>query len=273
MKTLWQDLRYGVRMLLRNKGFTLIAVLTLALGIGANTAIFSLVNKLILRTLSVKSPEQLVLLSSESVSPHFINDVFSYPDYLDYRDQNQVFSGLIAFARTKFDLGIGDQIEEVNGEYVSGNYFDLLGVKAIRGRTFLPEENKTPGTHPVTVISYGLWQRRFGSDPQLVGKTINIKGAAFTVIGIAPNSFTGMIVENPMDIWVPFMMRPTLMPGDTFLTGRNIAWISLVGRPKPDLTLEQTRASMDVLATQIRHSYQPESDWHLPSNDRKMILE
>lgn len=234
--TLIQDLRYGIRMLWKSPILTAVAVLSLALGIEANTSIFSLVDKLLLRALPVKAPQQLVLLSSESISPHFINNIFSYPDYADYRDQNQVFSGMIAFSWTKADLGIGDQSEKLDGELVSGNYFDVLGVEAVRGRTFLPEEDKTLGTRPVAVISYGLWQRRFGSNPDLVGKTIALGGVSFTVIGIAPRGFTGMMIERSVDIWVPLMTRPQLTPGFTSLTKRNDGWLRIMGRLKPGIS-------------------------------------
>src|SRR5256885_5531836 len=147
MQILWQDVRYGIRMLRNNPGFTFIAVLTLALGIGANTAIFSLVDKLLLRTLPVVDPDQLVLLSSESVSPHFINNIFSYPDYVDYRDQNQVFSGLIASCQSRVNLSLSGEVESANVSLVSINYFDVLGVKPLRGRMISPEEGETPGKY------------------------------------------------------------------------------------------------------------------------------
>ncbi len=138
MKALSKDIRYGVRGLLRQPGFTTIVVITLALGIGANTAIFSVADRLLIRSLAVKSPNQLVLLNSISVSPYFVSNAFSYPTFTDYRDQNQVFSDLVAFSRTRLELKTDGNIERVPAEYVSGNYFDGLGLSAARGRTFLP---------------------------------------------------------------------------------------------------------------------------------------
>ncbi len=273
MSLLWQNTRYGLRMLRKSPGFTAVAVVSLALGIGANTAIFSLVDKLLLRTLPVKAPEQLMLLSSESISPHFINNIFSYPDYADYRDQNQVCSGLIAFNQTSLNLGSDEQAAKVTGEYVSGNYFDVLGVQTVRGRASTPEEERAPDAQPVAIVSYGLWQRRFSADPDLVGKAVTLNGVSCTVIGIAPGEFTGMTLERPTDIWVPLLLRPQLTPGFAGLTKRNGAWLKIMGRLRPGVTSEQARAGLDVLATQIRGTYLSESERHLPFNERRMLLE
>src|SRR5215470_16018543 len=146
MQTFLQDFRYGFRMLLKNPGFTVVAVVTLSLGIGANTAIFSVTDKLLLRSLPVKDPQQLFLITSVSVSPHFVSNAFSYPVFNDYRTQNTVFSGLLAFSRTELELTTNNGIERIKSEYVSGNYFDVLGIKAARGRTFTRDEDSTPGT-------------------------------------------------------------------------------------------------------------------------------
>src|SRR5262245_57774278 len=148
MNTFWQDLRYGARMLFKYPGFTLIAVVTLALGIGANTAIFSATDKLLVRSLPVKEPARLVLLNSVSVNPHFVSNAFSYPNFSDYRAQNQVLSDLLAFTTVDLEFKKDDRMERISGEYVSGNYFDALGVRAARGRTFSPEEDRTPSAQP-----------------------------------------------------------------------------------------------------------------------------
>jgi len=158
MQMLRQDLRYGVRMLLKKPGFTLIAVITLACGIGANTAIFSVTDKLLIRSLAVEKPQQLFLINSVSVNPHFVSNAFSYPNFSDYRAQNRVLSGLLAFTRTQLDFKKDERVERVESEYVSGNYFDVLDVRAARGRTFSPEEDWTPGTQPVVVVSDGFWR-------------------------------------------------------------------------------------------------------------------
>ena len=153
MNSLSKDIRYAIRGLWRQPGFTAVVVVTLALGIGVNTAIFSITDKLLVRSLAVRNPNDLVLLNSVSVSPYFVSNAFSYANFVDYRDQNQVFSGLVAFSRTRLELQKDGAIERVPAEYVSGNYFDVLGVQAARGRTFLPGEDKAPGTQPVIVIS------------------------------------------------------------------------------------------------------------------------
>ncbi len=273
METLLQDIRYGARVLLKSRGFAAVAVLSLALGIGANTAIFSLVDKLLLRSLPVEAPDELVLLTSESVNPHFVNNIFSYPDYADYRDQNEVLSGLTAFIQMPEKLGSEDHPEQVLAEIVSGNYFDVLGVKTARGRAFLPEEDKTPGTHPVTVLSYGLWQRRFGADPEIIGKAVPINGLNYTVIGIAPQNFTGLNIESSTDLWVPVRMFPQLMPQTFSFDERRMAWLRVAGRLKPGVTIAQAEASLDTLARQIREGTLPASDLNLPFNERRMRVE
>src|SRR5689334_906665 len=159
-----QDLRYAIRTLVKRPGFTLVVIFTLALGIGANTAIFSVTDKLLLRSLTVKDPNQLVLITSVSVSPYFVSNSFSYPIYVDYRQGNNVFSGLIAFDRGELELNNGTTIERVRSELVSGNYFDVLGVSAARGRTFAPSEDVTPGSQPVVVIAESFRRTKFANE-------------------------------------------------------------------------------------------------------------
>src|SRR5215208_7889861 len=179
MDSLIKDIRYAIRSLIKRPGFVAIAVITLALGIGANTAIFSLVNTVLLRSLPVDRPGEIV-----SVAVRGKNDsmsAFSYPNYKDFRDRNEVLSGLLVYRFVPLSLSRGGVNERIWGYEVSGNYFDVLGVKAIRGRTFLPEEDKTRLTHPVVVLSYDGWKRRFGGDPGLVGKDILINNHQFRV--------------------------------------------------------------------------------------------
>jgi predicted permease len=256
MQTLWQDLRYGARMLMKNPGFTLIAVLTLALGIGANTAIFSVTDKLLVRSLAVKEPGQLVLINSVSVNPYFVSNAFSYPNFSDYRAQNQVLSGLLAFTTTQLEFKTNDRIERVSGEYVSGNYFDVLGVRAARGRTFSPDEDRTPGTQPVAIVSDGFWRRRLGGDPNLTGQTITLNHIPLTVIGVAPPSFNGMILEEPTDVWVPALMHP-LLAQSKFIENRKDGWLLLMGRVKEGVGLAQAEAGLDTLAQQIKEANTP----------------
>jgi macrolide transport system ATP-binding/permease protein len=255
IETLMQDLRYGARMLLKNPGFTLIAVLMLALGIGANTVVFSIINAVLFRPRPVAEPERLVeLYSSDARNPYGWS---SYQDYLSFRDQGEVFSGLAAYRPGRFKLGGEDGVEPVIGEAVSGNYFDVLGVKAFSGRAFLPEEDRTPGSHPVVVIGHDLWRRRFGADPVLIGKPIKINNQALTVIGIAPPEYTGMIRGLAAEVWVPVMMIPRLEPADDMsrLNNRGANWLFIVGRLKPDATLEGARARFDLISAQLRGAY------------------
>src|SRR5690242_6657238 len=174
-----QDLRYAIRTLGKRPGLTLVVIFTLALGIGANTAIFSVTDKLLLRSLAVKHPEQLVLITSVSVSPHFVSNVFSYPIYRDYQKDNPVFSGLVAFERGELELSNSTTTERVVSELVSGNYFDILGVTAARGRTFAPEEDVTPGTQPVVVISESFRRKKFVNEDPL-GKTLTLNNVPLT---------------------------------------------------------------------------------------------
>ena len=256
MNNLLQDLRYGARTLLKKPGFTLIAVVTLALGIGANTAIFSVTDKLLVRSLPVKDPQQLVLINSVSVSPHFVGNAFSYPDFSDYRAQNEVFSGLLAFNTADLELKTNDQVERVASEYVSVNYFDVLGVTAWRGRTFSPEEDREPGAQAVVVISDAFWRKRFAADPNLIGQTITLNGFPLTVIGIAARDFNGMILEEPTEIWVPALMHPRLAQSK-FIEHRNDRFLLLMGRVKDGITQPQAEAGMDALAQQVKDANTP----------------
>jgi predicted permease len=243
-------------MLLKNPSFTLIAVITLALGIGANTAIFSVVDKLLVRSLAVKDPGRLVLINSVSVNPHFVSNAFSYPNFSDYRAQNHVFSDLLAFTTTQLEFKTNDRIERVSGEYVSGNYFDALGVGVARGRTISREEDRSVGAQPVVVVSDGFWRRRFGADPNLIGRTITLNDVPLTVIGVAPPSFNGMILEEPTEVWVPVLMHPRLAQSK-FIENRKDGFLLLMGRVKEGVSHAQAEASLDVLAQQVKEANTP----------------
>src|SRR5215470_5874070 len=270
---LLQDLRYGARMLLKNPGFTLIAVITLALGIGANTAILSVADKLLLRQLPVKNPSRLALISAESVNPKFQNTIFSYPDYVDYRDQNEVFSDLFAFIAQTVKLGTGEQSNEISLELVSGNYFDALGVAAAQGRVIRDEDNRAEDAHPVAVISHNCWQRRFGGQPGVVGQALLLNGASYFIIGVAPAHFTGMTLEVPAEAWVPLMMQRQLSSATTSNSERRMAWLRLMGRLKPGVTLAQAQVSFDLTAQRIWEANTSLSDRKLPFNERRFMLE
>jgi macrolide transport system ATP-binding/permease protein len=240
LEILSQDLRYGLRMLVKNPGFTLIAVLTLALGIGANTAIFTLLDKVLIRPLPVEQPHQLVTFVEDAGgSP----GIFSYPLYAELRDRTDVMSGVAAFEQRTFSLSDGNATERVVGQIVSGNYFATLGVRPALGRFFLPEEDLTPNTHPVIVISHGLWRRRFGADPAVIGRKLSLNAYRYTVVGVAPSEFTGTTRGTVNDIYAPIMMHAQA-GGVCSLDNRNCGWLSLIGRLKPNVSRQQAQAAL-----------------------------
>ncbi|MCI0490672.1 MAG: ABC transporter permease [Blastocatellia bacterium] len=255
MKTLFQDLRYGLRTLLKSPGFTLIAVLSLGLGIGANSAVFSLVDAVLLRPLPVEQPDRLVALTTSDnheVYPHGL----SYLDYLDYRDHTEAFSGMTAFSPIQLSISSGGESRMALGYMVSGNFFSVLGVSAALGRTFLPEEDLTPGSHPVAVIGYGLWQQRFGADPDLPGKTVMLNGHPFTVIGVAPKDFRGVEVIATPDVWVPMMMHAQAAPGSPrLLDDRESHNFRVWARLKTEVSFDEAQAAVSVQARQLEEAY------------------
>src|ERR1044071_2613381 len=212
MEKLLQDVRFGFRQLMKQPGFAVLAIISMHMGIGANTSIFSLVDTALLRPLAVKEPSQLVELYG---TLHNGADwsLQSYPNYKDYRDRNAVFSGLFVYRVVVSGLTINNTSQRVWGYLVSGNYFDVLGVKPILGRAFLPEEDQTPDSHPVAVISYSCWQRRFAGDAQVVGKTVQFNSHAFTIIGVAPKGFIGTEVAYDPEMFIPVMMAKTIERG------------------------------------------------------------
>jgi len=259
MDTLLQDLRYGIRILAKSPGFTAVAVLCLALGIGVNTAIFSLIDALLLRPLpGVEDPARLVnVYTSDFSSGRF--GTSSYPDYIDYRDQNQVFSELAAYASNQpVNLSTGSEPERVPAIIATGNYFSVLGVKAALGRTLLPEDDRTPGAHPVAVISYQIWERDFGSARDVIGKTLTLNGHSFTVIGVAPKDFRGTDLRAAPAVWVPMAMYAQINPVFARFgpfNRRGARTFFMVGRLKPEVSLEQAQANIDAIAAQLAQAY------------------
>ena len=253
MHAVAQDIRYAVRSLAATPGFTLVVVLTLALGIGANTAIFSLTDQVLLRLLPVKSPEQLVLLDGPGAfqGRTFNNGTFSYPMYRDFRDQGHVFDGVLARFPSPLTLMTSGQAERVGGELVSGNYFDVLGVRAHIGRTFTQEDDRTPGGHPVAVLSYNFWMRRFAGDRSVLSRTVTLNGLPMTIVGVTPQGFYGIVVgENP-DVMVPVMMKAQMTPTWDDLQNRRSRWLTVMGRLKPGVSVTQAEAAMNVVYRQI----------------------
>ena len=270
LRDLRQDVRYGIRMLLRNPAFTTVAIVSLAIGIGANTAIFSIFNSLLLRPRPIADPERIVeLYTGESRQPF---EGSSYPSYVDFRDRGDVFTGLTAYGIRQYRLGNASGDEQIWGELVSANYFDVLGVPLAWGRGFMAAENEVPGRDPVVVISHGLWQRRFNGDPDFVGRTIVLNGHQLTVVGIAPPQYTGGMRGLASEVWVPIMMGPQLEPryGNGLLTRRS-RWLISIGRLKPDVSLEQARARFDVISRELQAS-QPE-EWRAVQRETGRVRE
>ena len=253
MDSIIKDVRYAVRGLLKRPAFVVVAVVTLALGIGANTAIFSLVNTVLLRSLPVENPNEIVSVSVRGKNDSMM--AMSYPNYKDYRDQNQALSGLLIYRFAPLSLSRAGNNERVWAYEVSGNYFDVLGVKAFRGRTFLPEEDKTKLSHPVVVLSYDTWQRRFGGDQEIVGKEVVLNDHKFQVVGIAPAEFKGTELIYSPDLWVPASMQSWIEPGSDYLEKRSVNNFFAVGRLKPGVNARQAEASLNQLALQLGKEY------------------
>ncbi len=261
IESLLQDLRYGLRMLAKNPGFTVVAVLTLGLGIGVNTAIFSVIDAVMLRVLPVQNPEQLVQVGFQGKhsGESFVGESFSYPLFTALRQYNQVFTDISAL--DYWDLSDahpanpGSTSEPVKGQMVSVNFFSLLGVKPVIGRTFASDEDNGAGAHPVSVISYALWTRMFAHDPAVLGKRLVIEDTPFTIIGVAPAHFSGVSPGRSYDVWVPVSMQPQVLPGGNRLTASDTNWLSLVARLKPGVPMEQARASLDVVYQQIQRDH------------------
>ena len=254
MGTLWQDIRYGIRVLLNRPGFTVTAILTLAVAIGLNTAIFSLFNALILRPLPVQDPANVVNLYAGTEGEQG-SGVFSYPDFADSRAQNSVFSAMAAHAGGHVLLGSANGSSDSRPEWlkanlVSANYFDLLGALPAAGRSFLAEEDQTPNARPVVILNYGFWKRRFGADAALVGKRITLNSLAYTVVGIAPQDFVGADPEVP-DVWIPLMMTPNVQGGRSPFTDRESGWLFVIARLKPGVPPAQAQSEMSVLASRF----------------------
>jgi predicted permease len=268
LEELWQDLRFGARMMRKAPGSTAVAVLALALGIGVNTAILSAANGFVIRPLPVETPDQLVVPFWGRKSDGEVWGTFSYMNYVDLRDRNTSLSGLLAWQMTSAGIsdsegrnsGDGTRADVVWGELVSSNYFDVLGVKPILGRGFLPEENRTQNTHPVVVLGHALWQRRFNSDSAILGKTIFLNGSPFTVIGIAPATFKGLEYAVRQDFWAPLMMHVKFGGQTGWETSRGWAgFVALMGRLKPGVTVAQADADLKQVANNLAQSHPKEN--------------
>jgi len=250
MNTLLQDLRFSLRMLLKKPGFTLVVVLALALGIGANTAIFSVVNTILLRPLPYKNSDRLIWLRETNPSADIKEETLSPPNYLDWKTQSQSFEDMGAFASTRVTLTSGSgEPERINASYVADGFFSVLGAEAQIGRTFTPEEDK-PGNARVIILSNGLFERRFGSDPNLIGNAITINGNPYTVVGVMPKGF---ISPKPDDRRPPEAYAP--LAADYNQEDRRGDYLNVIARLKPDATVEQARAEMATITERLEQQY------------------
>jgi predicted permease len=253
MENLLQDIRFGLRTLGKNPGFTIVAILTLALGIGANAAIFSLTDQVLLRLLPVERPQELVVLTSPGVNHGRVwsdsdgGPSFSYPMYKDLRDRNEVFTGLLARYHTAVNVAGQRESQLAEGELVTGNYFQVLGVRPFLGRVFSAQDETAPGANPVTVVSYGYWTRHFGSDPNILNKQLAVNGSSLTIVGVAWPGFTGVQVGQIPDLFIPITMKAQMTPNWDGLADRNDHWMTMLGRLKPGFSVAKAQAGLAPL--------------------------
>ena len=246
---MWSDLRFGLRTLRRSPVFTSVAILSLALGIGANTSIFSLLSQVMFRMLPVADPERLVVFHAEgeregTSSSDNHEAVFSFPMYKDLRDRNQVFDGVIARSSTAVSLSFGGQTERVRAEVVSGNFFEVLGVRAAIGRVFTADDDRVPGGHPVVVLSYGYWKQRFGGRTDILDQKVSVNGHPMVVAGVAPAGFHSVLSGDTPKLLVPIMMKREVTPAWDALDDRQYRWLSAFARLKPGVLRRQAEAAM-----------------------------
>jgi predicted permease len=263
MTHLAADLRYAWRTLRQTPVFTIVAVLSIALGIGANTAIFTLVDQVLLRLLPVKDPARLVMLRGPSGDQHYGanygNQMLSYPMYEDFRDHNEVFDGMFGRHQLGVQVGFNGGTERATGEIVSGTYFPVLGVNAAAGRLFGPGDDRAPGGHPLAVLSYGYWSSRFSRDPGVIGRTLIVNNQALTVIGVAQEGFSGIDVGETTQLFIPMAMKAQITPGylRNNVDNRRARWVQVFGRLKPGITAEQAQGQLQpyfrsIIETEVK---------------------
>jgi predicted permease len=260
MDTLWKDLRFAVRVLLKSPGFSAVVIFSLALGIGATTAIYSIVNAYLLRPMPVDHPEKLLAIYVSI--PHGGANVegFSLPQWKDFRAAETGLSDIMGSTGLPLSMTDGEKPELIWGEIATGNYFSGLGVHPIVGRGFLPDEDEKPDGKPVCVLNYNFWQRRFHGDPEIAGKTIKLEGHPFTIVGVAPRGFIGTVLFNFVpDVWVPVAMQKTIAPNFDNINERGERWMSVRARLQPGVTPKQAEAALNVVATQLAREY-PKTD-------------
>jgi putative ABC transport system permease protein len=282
-ETFLQDIRYGIRMLAKSPGFAAIAILTLALGIGANTAIFSLTDQVLLRLLPVQRPDELVVLrspgpfSGRTWSDGDTSASFSYPMYKELRDRTEVFAGLLGRFSVSLSIAGQGDTERGRGELVTGNYFEVLGVQPAIGRVFTPEDETAPGANPVAVLSYGYWTRRFGNSPAILNQQLSVNGASLTVVGVARAGFTGVQIGQVPDIFIPITMKAQMTPNWNGLDEHKDRWMAILGRLKRGFTRAKAEAGLQSPFRSILEAELPLFKFHAETErrflDRRIVLD
>ena len=266
-----RDIRLAIRSLRRDRGFVLTAVLSIGLGVGANAAIFSLVNQALFRVLPVHDPERLVLLDwrGDFVGKGWgSSNLMSYPFYRDLRDQTQVFDGVFARAPFAVNLAIEDSAEPIHAEIVSGSYFSVLGVRPFLGRLIDESDDQQPGAHPVVVISYDFWRARLGSRPDVIGRTVRINTHPMTIVGVAAEGFNGIDWGDIPAVWIPTMMKREATPAFDWLFDRRGIWVHVFGRLKPGMTRQQAQAALQPWFNAMLRADMSREDWPHVSPDQ-----
>jgi predicted permease len=254
MSGLFEDFRFGLRALAKYRRFSAVCILSLALGIGANTTIFTLVNAILLRPLPVPDPGRLAAVYTlDSRNPGFWG--VSYSNYKDYRDRNQVFSSLLVYSGVGLNFTGGAEPRLVMGQLASANYFSTLGVNPIVGRSFLPEENNPAGASLVAVISYRFWRQQYGGDPGILARDVNLNGRPFRIVGVAPEGFQGLDTLTATDVWVPIELYRDLYPAPALMNLRRYLVLSVVGRLKPGVSLPQAQTAMQTIGRDLEREY------------------
>ncbi|HEV2689423.1 MAG TPA: ABC transporter permease, partial [Bryobacteraceae bacterium] len=278
MERLWQDLRFAIRTLAKSPGFLTVAVLSLGLGIGANTAIFGLINAAMLRALPVSHPERLVLLTDPGSSgvavetrEWGVRNILSYPEFEQLRAHNSVLSGMFAAQSEPSNLDVftgrsgQEQSTKAHVQLVSGEFFGVLGLRPILGRGFTPEEDRVPGANPVAVISHGFWQREFAGDPGVVGRNIRVGQSRFQILGVAPQGFRGIVVGADIDLWIPITMQEQVLRGRNYLKPVDTLWLQVMARLAPGTSRKTAEAGINVAFQQILKGWAAE----LPTEEER----
>ena len=276
IETTARDLKFSLRALRRSPGFIVVAVLTLALGIGANTAIFSLLDQILLRLLPVKNPQELVLLTMRGnhYGSNWGGNAISHPMFREFQAHNEVFSGMFCRFPSPVSLTFGGQSERVGAELVSGTYFNALGVNTILGRAFTPEDDRVPNGHPLVMLAYDFWRQRFGGDAGIVGKNLIVNGHNMTVIGVVQPGFDGVELGYSTKIFVPIMMQQQIIVGnEKMLTDRRTRWVNAFGRLKPGVSATQAKASLQPqMHAMLEMEVQEAAFSHASAYDREQFL-